>query len=32
MRAPASRALGKPQHELHDLKYALPAEVSELRL
>jgi hypothetical protein len=32
MRAPASRALGKAQHVLYYLKYALPAEVSELRL
>jgi len=32
MGAPALRALGKPRHVLYDLKYALPADSSDLRL
>ena len=32
MGAPALRALGKPRHVLYDLKYALPAAASDLRL
>lgn len=32
MGAAALRALGKPQHVLYDLKHALPADASDLRL
>jgi UDP-N-acetyl-D-galactosamine dehydrogenase len=32
MGARAIRALGKPEHVLYDLKYLLPADVSDLRL
>jgi len=32
MGAPVLRALGEPLHVLYDLKYALPAAASDLRL